>query len=59
VAQSRKIAEGTVGNYLVQAARLGLPLHLDVLGINQKLMEEVLRIIRLNDSGKVGKIQAK
>uniref|UniRef100_A0A914C886 ATP-dependent DNA helicase n=1 Tax=Acrobeloides nanus TaxID=290746 RepID=A0A914C886_9BILA len=50
VAQSRKIAEGTVGNYLVQAARLGLPLHLDVLGINQQLMEEVLRIIRLNDS---------
>lgn len=41
-----------MANHLLESVRMGLPLHLDVLGINESLIEAVLDGVRKNDSGK-------
>ncbi|KAK0417988.1 hypothetical protein QR680_013314 [Steinernema hermaphroditum] len=49
-ADSRKLSEGTVCNYLVKAIVVGLPVHLEVLKINPKLIAQTLNIARQMDS---------
>uniref|UniRef100_A0A0M3IH53 ATP-dependent DNA helicase n=1 Tax=Ascaris lumbricoides TaxID=6252 RepID=A0A0M3IH53_ASCLU len=51
LAQMRGISESTVASYVVNFVKVGLPIHMDVLGINEDLIFTVLKTIRENGSG--------
>uniref|UniRef100_A0A0M3HLD8 HTH_40 domain-containing protein n=1 Tax=Ascaris lumbricoides TaxID=6252 RepID=A0A0M3HLD8_ASCLU len=46
----RGISESTVASYVVNFVKVGLPIHMDVLGINEDLIFTVLKTIRENGS---------
>uniref|UniRef100_F1KVH0 ATP-dependent DNA helicase n=1 Tax=Ascaris suum TaxID=6253 RepID=F1KVH0_ASCSU len=50
LAQMRGISESTVASYVVNFVKVGLPIHMDVLGINEDLIFTVLKTIRENGS---------
>uniref|UniRef100_A0A915C215 DNA 3'-5' helicase n=1 Tax=Parascaris univalens TaxID=6257 RepID=A0A915C215_PARUN len=50
LAQIRGVSESTVASYVVNFVKVGLPIHMDVLGINEDLISTVLKTIRENGS---------
>ncbi|VDM68725.1 unnamed protein product [Strongylus vulgaris] len=57
LSKTRCVSESTTWSYLCSAVELGLPVHLDVLGINEEIIRTVLQAARESLGGDVFRLK--